>query len=117
MLLRCQCHYLSFLLFWDQPSETHLVSGVANIDTNKVVPTDDVEANIELEINIANEGDVATQSLMVILGYYWPSHMVEEYVTRFFIGLQLRWWAERTHFVEFTESAKMFNLIVCKGNE
>lgn len=35
------------------------VGSVANVDTNKVLPAEDAKTNVELEINVANDGDVA----------------------------------------------------------
>lgn len=42
------------------------VDNVANVDTNKVTPTNDIEVDIILEIDTKNKGDVAIQSLLVI---------------------------------------------------
>lgn len=49
-----------------------------------------------LEIDVANQGDVVDQSLLIVTGYDYTSYEVGKYVTCFCKRNQLQWSTERT---------------------
>ncbi|KOM42618.1 hypothetical protein LR48_Vigan05g022200 [Vigna angularis] len=58
-------------------------------DITIVAPASYTEANVALEIDASNEGDMAAQTLPTITSYKWASHEVGEYITCFRMGSQL----------------------------
>lgn len=52
------------------------LNSISDLLINKFAPATYIEADVKLEIDASNEGDVVAQSLPVIAGYDWVAHKV-----------------------------------------